>query len=193
MHIFDFFRDILVLVPLVVFLGVKFGFRKSCLCKRNDKYEVWFDTSCSIFHTFALHRTELFDQFPNYWTASRLKSLSTLVTPLATRQQSKAIATAATTDARHNDSSSIGDCRRHCGSSWAFELLPPVGNCCHHQLSWKIWTAAVHWLPRTAAGPRQIHFHNFNKYSFSIEQMLHSTDRPHLLIHPVFFPIISCT
>ena len=41
MHIFDFFRDILVfLVPLVVFLGVKFGFRKSCLCKRNDKYEV---------------------------------------------------------------------------------------------------------------------------------------------------------
>ena len=29
------------LVPLVVFLGVKFGFRKSCLCKRNDKYEVW--------------------------------------------------------------------------------------------------------------------------------------------------------
>ena len=31
------------LVPLVVFLGVKFGFRKSCLCKRNDKYEVWLD------------------------------------------------------------------------------------------------------------------------------------------------------
>ena len=29
------------LVSLVVFLGVKFGFRKSCLCKRNDKYEVW--------------------------------------------------------------------------------------------------------------------------------------------------------
>ena len=28
------------LVPLLVFLGVKFGFRKSCLCKRNDKYEV---------------------------------------------------------------------------------------------------------------------------------------------------------
>ena len=28
------------LVPLVDFLGVKFGFRKSCLCKRNDKYEV---------------------------------------------------------------------------------------------------------------------------------------------------------
>ena len=28
------------LVPLVVILGVKFGFRKSCLCKRNDKYEV---------------------------------------------------------------------------------------------------------------------------------------------------------
>ena len=29
------------LVPLVVFLGVKFGIRKSCQCKRNDKYEVW--------------------------------------------------------------------------------------------------------------------------------------------------------
>ena len=29
------------LVILVVFLGVKFGFQKSCLCKRNDKYEVW--------------------------------------------------------------------------------------------------------------------------------------------------------
>ena len=29
------------LVILVVFLGVKFGFRKSCLCKRNDKYKVW--------------------------------------------------------------------------------------------------------------------------------------------------------
>ena len=32
------------LVPLVIFLGVKFGFRKSCQCKRNDKYEVWVDT-----------------------------------------------------------------------------------------------------------------------------------------------------
>ena len=29
------------LVPLVVFWGVKFGFRKSCLCKKNDKYKVW--------------------------------------------------------------------------------------------------------------------------------------------------------
>ena len=28
------------LVTLVVLLGVKFGFRKSCLCKGNDKYEV---------------------------------------------------------------------------------------------------------------------------------------------------------
>ena len=28
------------LVILVVFLGVKYGFRKSCLCQRNDKYEV---------------------------------------------------------------------------------------------------------------------------------------------------------
>ena len=32
------------LVPLVVFLGVKFGFWKSCLCKRNDKYEVCLTT-----------------------------------------------------------------------------------------------------------------------------------------------------
>ena len=36
------------LVPLVVFLGVKFGFRKSCLCKRNDKYEVWLNIPPSI-------------------------------------------------------------------------------------------------------------------------------------------------
>ena len=28
------------LVILVVFLGVKFGFPKPCLCKRNDKYKV---------------------------------------------------------------------------------------------------------------------------------------------------------
>ena len=28
-------------MPLVVFFCVKFGFRKSCKCKRNDKYEVW--------------------------------------------------------------------------------------------------------------------------------------------------------
>ena len=28
------------LVIIVVFLGVKFGFRKPCLCKRNDKYKV---------------------------------------------------------------------------------------------------------------------------------------------------------
>ena len=41
MHIFDFDETLLVfLVPLVDFLGVKFGFRKSCQCKRNDKYEV---------------------------------------------------------------------------------------------------------------------------------------------------------
>ena len=41
MHIFDFLRHIIMfLVPLDVFLGVKFGFRKSCQCKRNDKYEV---------------------------------------------------------------------------------------------------------------------------------------------------------
>ena len=48
MHIFDFFRDIFsVLGAFSRFFGVKFGFRKSCLCIRNDKYEVWlsgFDT-----------------------------------------------------------------------------------------------------------------------------------------------------
>ena len=43
------------LVSLVVFLGVKFGFRKSCLCKRNDKYEVCKDldsirNSCDVFY-----------------------------------------------------------------------------------------------------------------------------------------------
>ena len=42
MHIFDFFRDIFsVFGAFSRFLGVKSGFRKSCLCKRNDKYEVW--------------------------------------------------------------------------------------------------------------------------------------------------------
>ena len=34
------------LVILVVFLGVKFGFRKSCLCKRNDKYKVCSEVLC---------------------------------------------------------------------------------------------------------------------------------------------------
>ena len=43
MHIFDFFRDIFSVFGAFsrFFLGVKFGFRKSCQCKRNDKYEVW--------------------------------------------------------------------------------------------------------------------------------------------------------
>ena len=36
------------LVPLVVFWGVKFGFRKSCLCKRNDKYEVCIGPGVSL-------------------------------------------------------------------------------------------------------------------------------------------------
>ena len=44
MHIFDFFRDIFsVFGAFSRFLGVKFGFRKSCQCKRNDKYEVCSD------------------------------------------------------------------------------------------------------------------------------------------------------
>ena len=42
MHIFDFFRDIFSFFGAFsrFFFGVKFGFRISCLCKRNDKYEV---------------------------------------------------------------------------------------------------------------------------------------------------------
>ena len=42
MHIFDFFRDLFSVFGAFscFFFGVKFGFRKSCLCKRNDKYEV---------------------------------------------------------------------------------------------------------------------------------------------------------
>ena len=41
MHRFDFFRDIFsVFGAFSRFFGVKFGFRKSCQCKRNDKYEV---------------------------------------------------------------------------------------------------------------------------------------------------------
>ena len=41
MHIFDFFRDIFsVFGAFSLFLGVKFGFRKSCLCKKmtNMRY-----------------------------------------------------------------------------------------------------------------------------------------------------------
>ena len=41
MHLFDFFRDIISDFGVFSrFFGVKFGFRKSCQCKRNDKYEV---------------------------------------------------------------------------------------------------------------------------------------------------------
>ena len=47
MHIFDFFRDIFsVFGAFSRFLGVKFGFRKSCQCKRNDKYEVCLVVHC---------------------------------------------------------------------------------------------------------------------------------------------------
>ena len=39
-HIYDFFRDIFsVFGDFSRFLGVKFGFQKSCLCKRNDKLD----------------------------------------------------------------------------------------------------------------------------------------------------------
>ena len=51
MHIFDFFRDVFsVFGAFSRFLGVKFGFRKSCLCKRNDKYEVWLYGNATISH-----------------------------------------------------------------------------------------------------------------------------------------------
>ena len=41
MHIFDFFRDIFsVFGAFSRFFGCKIWFRKSCPCKRNDKYEV---------------------------------------------------------------------------------------------------------------------------------------------------------
>ena len=36
-------KFLVFLVSLVVFLGVKFVFRKSCPCKRNDKLKVWTD------------------------------------------------------------------------------------------------------------------------------------------------------
>ena len=44
------------LVPLVVFLGVKFGFRKSCLCKRNDKYKVCEQAPCEPIRARDHHR-----------------------------------------------------------------------------------------------------------------------------------------
>ena len=52
-HIFDFFRNIFSVFGafLVVFFGVKFGFRKSYQCKRNYKYEVCVGTL-----KFELHR-----------------------------------------------------------------------------------------------------------------------------------------
>ena len=58
------------LVPLVVFLGVKFVFRKSCLCKRNDKYEVcvwfiWYDW----FHYMPL-KISVWHQPPLFSSAS---------------------------------------------------------------------------------------------------------------------------
>ena len=48
MHIFDFFRDIFSFFgALSRFFECKIWFRKSCQCKRNDKYEVccWVDPS----------------------------------------------------------------------------------------------------------------------------------------------------
>ena len=43
MHIFDFFRNIFRVFGAFsrFFVSVKFGFRKSCQCKRNVKYEVY--------------------------------------------------------------------------------------------------------------------------------------------------------
>ena len=56
MHIFDFFRDIFsVFGAFSRFLGVKFGFQKSCLCKRNDKYEVWSPADCGQVDLVLMH------------------------------------------------------------------------------------------------------------------------------------------
>ena len=51
------------LVILVVFLGVKFGFRKSCLCKRNDKYKVWGETYIYIIysHSDVMYQNQIFE------------------------------------------------------------------------------------------------------------------------------------
>ena len=51
-----------------VFLGVKFGFRKSCLCKRNDKYKVWLRMSFLpvIFFRLQFHGSSYF--FSWNWT-----------------------------------------------------------------------------------------------------------------------------
>ena len=62
MHIFDFFRDIFsVFGAFSRFFGCKIGFRKSCLCKRNDKYEVWFcgfdDNTIFVHHKFVICST----------------------------------------------------------------------------------------------------------------------------------------
>ena len=52
------------------FFGVKFGFRKSCLCKRNDKYEV---CSCaSYFFGLVLGRWP--DNSKLCWTAQTLSA-----------------------------------------------------------------------------------------------------------------------
>ena len=37
------------------FLGVEFGIKKSCLCKWNFKYQVWYLAVPSCTHCFALH------------------------------------------------------------------------------------------------------------------------------------------
>ena len=61
MHIFDFFRDIFsVFGAFSRFLGVKFGFRKSCQCKRNDEYEVWFRRPCLYLFLCILSRAKQF-------------------------------------------------------------------------------------------------------------------------------------
>ena len=58
------------LVPLVVFLGVKFGFQKSCLCKRNDKYKVCSylsQISQIIFVEKKLSCGEILEKIEKFW------------------------------------------------------------------------------------------------------------------------------
>merc|ERR1711952_330323 len=64
------------LVPLVVILGVKFGFRKSCLCKRNDKYEVWY---CMVLHYLAPSCTILHHPAPSCTILNHLAPSCTIL------------------------------------------------------------------------------------------------------------------
>ena len=69
------------LLPLVVFWGVKFGFRKSCLCKRNDKYKVWLRMSFLpvIFFRLQFHGSSYFFSW-NWTTITMNKKIKRCIT-----------------------------------------------------------------------------------------------------------------